>query len=1117
MRCPKCARDNPDDAKFCVGCGNPFGIGCAKCGAENPSDASFCKQCGTRLRTKAAPSAAAASSERISVSAEQADSAALEGERKTVTMLFADIKGSMDLIEDLDPEEARAIVDPALKLMMEAVQRYGGYVAQSTGDGIFALFGAPVAHEDHPRRALLAALRVQEGLRRYSDRTRAEGRPPIQARVGVNTGEVVVRSIATGEGRTEYAPVGHSTGIAARMQALAPVGSIAVTDQVRKLCEGYFVFKSLGPTKVKGVSEPINVYEVTGLGPLRTRLQRAAASGYTRFVGREREMEALKHTAELAKGGRGQLVATVADPGVGKSRLFFEHKATSQSGWLVLEAPSVSHGKATAYLPLIDLLHFYFRITPEDDTRIRREKVAGKIAMLDRSLEKETLPHLFGLLDIVEAEDPLAQMDAQIRQRRTGEAIKRIFLRESLNQPMMLIFEDLHWIDDQTQGFLNLLADGIANAPVLLLVNYRPEYSHQWSSKTYYTQLRLDPLGSESASEMFDALLGVSVPSTDGSLAALKRLIIEKSEGTPLFMEEIVQALIEEGALVGNGTVKLTRSLDTLKIPPTVQAILASRIDRLPAAEKELLQTLAVIGSEFRLEVVRKTVQLSPDQLDHSLSRLQTGEFIYEQPAMGDVEYRFKHALTRDEAYNSLLTDRRKLLHERTARAIEASYGGRLEDHYDDLARHYRLGDNAAKAIEYLRLAGEQAMDRGAYDQALANVEPALNLLQGLPDDPERLRAELGVRLLEARIVIVLYRNASLERLQPLERVCELSERLGDASALLRGLLGVALVYATRLEVVRALEISRRCLELAERNQNREMLPAVHYLLAQGAYSSGDLLLASSQFSDLMKPLGSAQLRAAAELLPANPWATAPGHLAHVQLQLGKPDEALRLSNEALSRARQLKHAATLAFVIQLAGLMRFFRREPEAARDLAEAQIALAEEHGFQERLLVGRAFRGWAMTELGQTEEGVAELEAAAASSPQVQFMLAYVCARVGRADQALVIVDEELARVERSGEHIREPRLYWVRGEAILMRDSSATAEAEACFRRAIQIDRVQSAKWRELLATTSLARLMAKQGKRDEARTMLSEIYNWFTEGFDTADLKDAKALLNELSA
>jgi len=299
---------------------------------------------------------------------------ALDGERKTVTALFADIKGSMELMEDLDPEEARAIVDPALKLMMDAVHHYGGYVAQSTGDGIFALFGAPVAHEDHPQRALYAARRLQDEMRRYSAKLRAVGNPPLEARVGVNTGEVVVRSIATGEGHEEYAPIGHSTSLAARMQVLAPTGSIAITDTTRKFCEGYFTFKSLGPTVVKGVSEPVAVHEVTGLGPLRTRLQRSASRGYTKFVGRQREMEALKHAAELTKAGHGQVVGAVAEHGVGKSRLFYEFKVKNQSDWMVLETFSVSHGKASAYLPVIDLLRNYFRIANEDDERTRREK-----------------------------------------------------------------------------------------------------------------------------------------------------------------------------------------------------------------------------------------------------------------------------------------------------------------------------------------------------------------------------------------------------------------------------------------------------------------------------------------------------------------------------------------------------------------------------------------------------------------------------------------------------------------------------------------------------------------------------------------------------------------------
>ncbi len=658
MRCASCNHDNPDDASFCEECGAKLELVCPACKASVSPGARFCKKCGTAIGpTKAAASTTVASPKsQILVAADGAGSGAIDGERKTVTALFADIKGSTELMEDLDPEEARAIIDPALKLMIEAVRRYDGYVVQSTGDGIFALFVAPVAHEDHPQRALYAALRLQEELKRYSAKVVADGSTPIQGRVGINTGEVVVRSIQTGAGQVEYTPIGHTTNLASRMQTAAPVGSIAVSENTRKLCEGYFILKPLGPTRVKGVGEQVNVYEVTGLGPLRTRLQRAAGRGLTKFVGREREMDALKHAADQAKSGRGQIVAAMAEPGVGKSRLYFEFKAKNQSGWIVLETVSVSHGKASAYLPVLDLLHGYFKIASGDDERTRREKVAGRIAILDRSLE-DTLPYLFSLLGIVESNDPLAQMDGQLKKRRTLEAIKRILLRESLNQPLMVLFEDLHWIDEATQEFLNLLADSLGTAKLLLLVNYRPEYSHKWSSKTYYTQLRLDPLGKESAGEMLLALLG------DGKdLIPLKQLIIDKTEGNPFFMEETVQVLFDEGALVRDGAAaKLTKPANALKIPPTVQGILAARIDRLPADAKELLQTLAVIGREFPISLIGAVVTKSDDELDRLLNDLQLGEFIYEQPAVANTEYIFKHALTQEVAYNSLLTERRKL------------------------------------------------------------------------------------------------------------------------------------------------------------------------------------------------------------------------------------------------------------------------------------------------------------------------------------------------------------------------------------------------------------------------------------------------------------------------
>src|ERR1035437_5801398 len=659
MLCAKCNKDNPSDASFCEGCGAKLELICPACKASVSPGARFCKKCGTSIGSTKADASATVSSARSQIRVMASDeAAALEGERKRVTALFADIKGSTELEQDLDPEEARAIVDPALKLMIDAVRRYAGYIVQSTGDGIFALFGAPVAHEDHPQRALYAALRMQEELRRYSAKLVAEGGNPLQCRVGINTGEVVIRSITTGEGHTEYTPIGHTANLASRMQAVAPVGSIAVTEATRKLCEGYFILKPLGANKVKGVSEPVNVYEVTGLGPLHTRLQRSAGRGLSKFVGRQAEMEALKRSAEQAKAGRGQIVAAMAEAGVGKSRLFFEFKAISQSGWMVLEALSVSHGKASAYLPVIDLLYGYFGIGSADDARKRREKVTGRVLALERNLE-DALPYLFALLGIIEEEDPLAQMDAQIKKRRTLEAIKRILLRESLNQPLIVIFEDLHWVDEETQGFLNLLADSIGTARILMLVNYRPEYSHQWNSKTYYTQLRLDPLGKESADEMLSALLG------DGAeVRPLKRLIIERTGGNPFFMEETVQVLLDEGALVRDGAaVSLTKTLNELKIPPTGQAILAARIDRLPADEKDLLQALAVMGTEFQLRLVRAVTAKPDDELNRMVNDLQLAEFIYEQPSTGDIEFTFKHALTREVAYKSLLIQRRKQLH----------------------------------------------------------------------------------------------------------------------------------------------------------------------------------------------------------------------------------------------------------------------------------------------------------------------------------------------------------------------------------------------------------------------------------------------------------------------
>jgi class 3 adenylate cyclase/tetratricopeptide (TPR) repeat protein len=1119
MRCSKCGTEGIRGKKFCAECGSPLSNRCSKCNSDNATGAKFCADCGSALNRDVAaevgrPSAGEAAGG-VRVAPERPAGDPLDGERKTVTALFADIKGSMELMEDLDPEEARAIVDPTLKLMIDAVHRYGGYIVQSTGDGIFALFGAPVAQEDHPLRALYAALRMQEDMRRYGDRMRTQGQTPIQVRIGVNTGEVVVRSIQTGADHTEYTPIGHSTSLAARLQGLATPGSTIISGHTRGFVEGYFQLKSLGQTKIKGATEPMEVFEITGLGPLRTRLQVSAQRGLTKFVGRQAELEQMKHALELARQGHGQIVAALGEPGVGKSRLFFEFKAVAQSGWMALEAFSVSHGKASAYLPVIDLLKNYFEIVPEDDERKRREKVAGKVAILDRSLE-DALPYLFGLLGIVEGEDPLAQMDGQIKKRRTLDAIKRILLRESINQPLMVIFEDLHWIDEQTQALLNLLADSIGTAKILLLVNYRPEYSHQWGSKTYYTQLRLDPLGKESADEMLLALLGEG-----RDLEPLKRVIIEKTEGNPFFMEETVQALLDEGALLREGGAVLTRPVSELKIPPTVQGILAARIDRLAPDTKELLQTLSVIGREFPMSLIRAVVPKSDDELNRMLGDLQLAEFIYEQPAVGDAQYIFKHALTQEVSHNSVLLERRRQLHERIGGALETVFAENLEDHLAELAHHYSRSANRAKALEFLHRAGEQAIKRASYSEAESYFTGALEVVGAMPESAERDARELRLRSSSVQALGFTKGLGAPELLQMSSRARALAQKTGNLPELVQQLWIAANHAWARGDYFGQAALADQALETAQREDSPISLAFAHQTSLIARYYLGDFVAAEDHFARgraFFETPGSFQTSAlvAAGVVGTfayasyNAWIT--GH-----------SDAARQRGERMRRVLEetQRNAYVTALVQISAASLHTMLREFARVEALAGEALASCEEHGFSEADIWARTRLGLARAELGHSAQGVALLRQALASATEsgsrleITRTLTYLAeaqALEGAVGNALRTIDDALRA--NAQELFLRPETLRVRGELRLRQGDSGLAEAD--FREAISLAQKMGAKAWELRATSSLARLLREQGKVEEAGQLLSEIYNWFTEGFDTADLKDAKALLEELN-
>jgi class 3 adenylate cyclase len=544
MKCSRCQHENPAGTRFCGQCAALLASLCGACGAPNPPDNRFCGQCAAPLQPAAAPSIPAPEAYTPRHLAEKilTSKSALEGERKQVTVLFADLKGSMELLADRDPEEARKLLDPVLERMMEAVHRYEGTVNQVMGDGIMALFGAPLAHEDHAVRACYAALRMQDAVRRYSEELRRAQGIEVQIRVGLNSGDVVVRSIGS-DLRMDYTAVGQTTHLAARMEQLAAPGSIRLTAETLDLAEGFVQVTPLGPVPIKGLGEPVEVFELVGAGAARTRLEAAARRGLSRFVGRDAELEQLRGALDRARQGHGQVVAVVGEPGVGKSRLVWELTHSHRvNGWLILEAASVSYGKATAYLPVIELLRGYFAIERGDDPRKVREKVTGKVLTLAPALGP-AVPALLALLDVAVEEPAWHGLDPLQRRQQTLDAVKRLLLRESEVQPLVVVFEDLHWIDGETQTLLDSLVDSLPAARLLLLVNYRPEYRHAWGGKTYYRQLRIDPLPPERADELLEALLG-----PDAALNPFKRLLVERTEANPLFLEESVRALAERGS-----------------------------------------------------------------------------------------------------------------------------------------------------------------------------------------------------------------------------------------------------------------------------------------------------------------------------------------------------------------------------------------------------------------------------------------------------------------------------------------------------------------------------------------------------------------------------------------
>jgi class 3 adenylate cyclase/DNA-binding winged helix-turn-helix (wHTH) protein/tetratricopeptide (TPR) repeat protein len=1108
-RCAVCQHPLSRAARFCVACGAPVAEMCLACGQMVLLPATFCPGCGHRLEalppTQPAPHAPLSLAPPVAlpergplaytpvalVEKIRTSRAALAGERKQVTVLFADLKDSLELIRRLDPEAAQQLLDPALHRMMDAVHRYEGTVNQVLGDGIMALFGAPIAHEDHAARACYAALAMQAALGAYAAEVRRTHSLTRQSRIGLNSGEVVVRIIHN-DLHMEYSAVGPTTHLAARMEQVALPDTVLLTATTMRLVEGLMRVKAWGPVPVRGVTEPMEVWELLGVHGRRRRLQTARARGLTRFVGRQTELALLEAALAQAGAGHGQVVAVVGEAGVGKSRLVDEFvQVAHMQGWLVLDSAAMSYGQATPYFPVRDLLCRYCHLEEGADADTIQAQVTEQVRTLDTALQ-DTVPALLALLDALPADSPFLQLDAPQRRQRTLVALKQVLLRQSQVQPLLLVCEDLHWLDTETQALLDSLGESLPMARLLLLVNYRPDYRHGWGSKTYYTQVRLGPLPPASADAFLQALVG-----DDPSLAPLAQLLIQRTEGNPFFLEESVRTLVETGVLEGEpGAYLMVHTLPTIEVPATVQAVLAARLDRVPPEEKRLLQTMAVIGMEVPLALLQAVEELSEEALQLGLAHLQDAEFLYETRLFPELVYTFKHALTQEVAYGSLLHERRRVLHARIVEALEALAGHRVVEHVDRLAHHAVRGEMWAKALAYCRQAGEKALMRSAHREAVGYFEQALRVLPHLPETRATREQAIDLRL---ALRTALFPSGDFGRIlaylheaETLAAELDDPRRLGQVSVFL----SVHCCFGGAYD--RAMAAGQRALALATASDDVVLHALANQYLGIAYHAQGDYRRAIDCLGQTVASLDGARScehhgQVNLPVVLSRTW------LAWCHAELGRFAEGRALGEEGLRIAEAVEHPASLAIATWGIGLLALRQGDLPRALPLLEQATRLCQDADLSLFFPWMAAVLGVAYTLGGRVTDAVPLLtqtiEPVCTMKIGVLQVLRGLCQGevqmlVGRLEDAHVLAEHALALVRTQKERGHQAYALRLLGEIAARHDPPKAEPAEAYYREALAL--AEELGMRPLVAHChrGLGTLYGQMEQIEEARAALS---------------------------
>jgi class 3 adenylate cyclase/tetratricopeptide (TPR) repeat protein len=1108
--CRSCGRSNPPGARFCGACGAPLAesVACPNCSALNPTGQRFCNACGAALTSpETGPDPLGLTPDPLRLTPDhlaekiRASRGAVEGERKQVTVLFADVSNSMELAERSDAEQWRRVMNDFFALLCEGIHRYEGTVDKFTGDGLMALFGAPIAHEDHAQRACYAALHLQDRLAAHAAELRRSEGINVSVRIGINSGEVVVGAIGE-DLDMDYTAIGHTVGLAQRMESLAEPGKAYLTAEAASLVEGYLAVSDLGEFRVKGVSDPVRVYELVGMGEARGRLDVSRARGLSRFVGREEEMRLLENALEDAKDGEAAVIGIVGEAGIGKSRLCQEFADRCRGREIpVYHALAQAHTKSVPLLPVLRLLRSYFGIAEEDSDHTARERIAGKLLLLDDGFADD-LPLIFELLSVPDHERPAPRMDPEARQRRLLDVIGRLIRAQSAREPGVNLFEDLHWIDSASEAFLASHIEAVRGTRSLTIVNFRPEYHATWMSRSYYRQIALVPLRGEATQELLAEMLG-----SHPSLNELQEFIPERTGGNPFFIEEVVQSLIESGNLEGEpGAYELVRPVDDAAVPASVRALLAARIDRLDEREKGVLQAAAVIGKEFSEPVLARVVELEPAELSEALRRLVAAEFVFEQEVYPNSVYAFKHPLTQEVAYGSQLGERLAATHAATARAIVESHPERLDEWAALLAGHWQAaGDNLEAARWHARAAAWTGTHQPT--ESLEHWQQVRELTDSLPGS-----AESDALGLMSRIFLLQFGwrlGITSEEAEALfTEADQLASRAGDVHSRAIVLASYGGIRAISHGDLRGgTDLSRRALALAEESGDATL----YMTIAPASYAfflTGDAKQMAAVL-DRAIDLADGDGTMAAGVVVGCPLAYCHAFKGSALIELGRLDEARELIRRGATIAREHDDIETVGWCHMLSVWHSYYSGNPDIMPGHAQQALEIAERIGDSFSRAWSWYLLGVALKERGELAEAVDAIErsqtlsrdrrTAAEVEPMRLAMLGECYQGLGHPERGRGLVESGLELARGRGYPSGEAHACVSLARVLrASRGGSAVAEIEATLDRGLEVVRSVGPRVIEPLLRVELASLAGEVGDEERRQRELREAHRMFID-------------------